>query len=314
MADARESFVEKSLRPLWRSGRIVNAMSVDVEDYFQVQALSGVVTRDSWEGRVPRVEANTHKILDLFERRGVKATFFTLGWVARRSPDLVRRIVADGHELASHGTEHRRADDQSPEEFRQDIRTSKKILEDIGGVAVRGYRAPTFSIGDSNLWAFDVLADEGYSYSSSVYPVRRDFYGMPSAPRFAFYPLSHQGFEEYPMTTVQVGQRKLPGGGGGFFRLLPYALTRAGIARVNQQDQLPAIFYFHPWEIDPDQPRVGGLPLKSRFRHYVNLASTLGRLDRLARDFVWDRMDKVFTPGEVSSHADAATQGRESVQ
>ncbi|MGE5548726.1 MAG: XrtA system polysaccharide deacetylase [Solirubrobacterales bacterium] len=287
-------FRVKPLAPAIRRGRIVNAMSVDVEDYFQVQALAGAVERHQWEAMPRRVEANTERILALFERHGITATFFTLGWVAARHPALIRRIVARGHELASHGSEHRRADDQGREAFREDVRTSKRQLEDVSGTAVKGYRAPTFSIGRANLWAFEVLAEEGYAYSSSVYPVRRDFYGMPEAPRFAFFPLSAHGFEEYPVTTVRIAGRNLPCGGGGFFRLLPYALTRAALRRVNAADRRPAIFYLHPWEIDPGQPRVEGLPWKARFRHYLNLDKTEKRLERLAADFAWDRIDRVF--------------------
>ncbi|MDR3439947.1 XrtA system polysaccharide deacetylase [Telmatospirillum sp.] len=291
------SFRTKSFSPLRRDGVLVNAMSVDVEDYFQVQALSGVIHREDWERHPRRIERNTNLILELFARHHVKATFFTLAWVAERHPALVRRIVAEGHELASHGTEHRRADEQDVAAFREDIRRSKKVLEDISGAAVRGYRAPTFSIGTRNLWAFDVLASEGYAYSSSVYPVRRDYYGMPHAPRFAFFPLDGHALEEYPITTLQVGERNFPGGGGGFFRLLPYVLSKAAINRVNRKDQRPAIFYFHPWEVDPEQPRVRPLNLKSRFRHYINLDKTAGRLERLLGDFCWDRMDRVFRPG-----------------
>ena len=291
---APSAFRLKPLQPLRRDGRLVNAMSVDVEDYFQVQALAGVVDRNRWDEQPVRVERNTQVILDLFAAHGTRATFFTLGWVARRYPGLVRRIVDDGHELASHGSEHRRADEQTPVAFRQDVGDAKRLLEDLGGVAVRGYRAPTFSIGTTNLWAFDILAEEGYAYSSSVYPLRHDYYGMPSAPRFAFLPRPHHDFEEYPMTTVRFGGRNLPGGGGGFFRLLPYGVTRALISRVNATDQQATIFYFHPWEVDPDQPRFSGLRFKSRFRHYLNLGKTLSRLERLTADFCWDRIDRVF--------------------
>lgn len=297
---AEIGFHTKTLPPLRRGGHIVNAMSVDVEDYFQVQALAGVVDRASWDGQPSRVERNTHEILDLFAAQGVKATFFTLAWIARRHINLVRRIVGDGHELASHGCEHRRADDQSPVDFRRDVGEAKRQLEDIGGMAVQGYRAPTFSINDANLWAFDVLAEEGYSYSSSVYPVRRDYYGMPSAPRFAFFPRAAQMIEEYPITTIRIFGRNLPAGGGGFFRLFPYALSRAAISRVNAADGQAAIFYFHPWEVDAGQPRFDQLPFRSRFRHYLNLNKTLARLKRLTADFRWDRMDRVFCPG-VSS-------------
>ena len=287
----------KDVPPTYQGGRLVNALSVDVEDYFQVQALDKVIRREDWDSQPQRVDRNTNRILDQFARHGVKATFFTLGWIARRHPGLVRRIAAEGHELASHGSDHRRADHQDAEAFRQDVRGAKAVLEDLAGTRVRGYRAPTFSIGERNLWAFDILADEGYAYSSSVYPVRRDNYGMPDAPRFAFFPLPGRAFEEYPITTVRLANRNLPGGGGGFFRLLPYAVSRAAIAAVNRRDQQPAIFYFHPWEIDPEQPRFRSLGLKSRFRHYLNLGKTAGRLDRLLSYFAWDRMDRVFHPG-----------------
>lgn len=288
------SFAEKQLRPLRRDGRLVNAMSVDIEEYFQVQALEKHFPREIWDRQALRVEANCNRILDIFAEYGVKSTFFTLGWVARRCPAVVRRLVAEGHELASHGSDHRRADAQTREEFRADVTAAKALLEDLGGVAVRGYRAPIFSIGAGNLWAFEVLAEAGYRYSSSVYPVARDFYGMPSAPRFAFYPLAGRDFEEYPMSTIRLGERNFPAGGGGFFRLLPFALSRAALARINRLDGQSGIFYFHPWEIDPDQPRAQGLSFKSRFRHYVNLSATEGRLRRLCRSFPWDRIDQVF--------------------
>lgn len=300
------AFPRKAMAPACREGRIVNAMSVDVEDWFQVQALAGAVERGSWDSQPCRVERNTELILELFEEHGLRATFFTLGWVAKRCPALVRRIVAGGHELASHGSEHRRADEQSPFGFREDIRRAKCELEDAGGVAVKGYRAPTFSIGPRNLWAFKVLAEEGYAYSSSVYPVRHDLYGMPDAPRFAFFPPGGEGLEEYPVTTLRVMGRNFPCGGGGFFRLLPYAVTRAAIQRVNTADRRAAIFYFHPWEVDPGQPRLPGLPLKSRFRHYLNLDRTEQRLRRLVADFAWDRMDRVFLPGTTRERGQAA--------
>ncbi len=275
-------------------GRVVNAMSVDVEDYFQVQAFSNRISRADWDGCECRVETNTNRILDLFGEAGIHATFFTLGWVAERYPQLVRRIVADGHELASHGFAHYRADEQTPEAFRADIRATKQMLEDIGGVAVRGYRAATFSIGAKNLWALDILGDEGYAYSSSVNPIAHDNYGMPDAPRFAFHPNPASSFEEYPITTLRVGNRNLPCGGGGYFRLLPYALSRWAMRRVNTVDEQPCIFYFHPWEVDPDQPRIAGISMKTRFRHYLNLRRMEPRLRALTRDFTWDRIDRVF--------------------
>lgn len=277
-----------------RNGRIVNAMSVDVEDYFQVQAFANDISRDSWDSRDCRVEANTDRVLALFEDADIKATFFTLGWVAERYPALIRRIVDQGHELASHGYAHFRADEQSPDAFRDDISKTRKILEDTGGCAVTGYRAATFSIGAANLWAFDVLREAGYRYSSSVNPIRHDFYGMPDAPRFAFLPTGSPDFRELPITTLRWRGRNLPCGGGGFFRLLPYAASRWAMRRVNRQDNQPCIFYFHPWEIDPAQPRVPNTSMKTRFRHYLNLDRMEGRLRALGRDFAWDRMDRVF--------------------
>jgi polysaccharide deacetylase family protein (PEP-CTERM system associated) len=273
---------------------IVNAMSVDVEEHFQVQALADVVAREDWPSRPSRVSVSTGRVLDLFAKAGIKATFFTLGWVARTQPALVRRIVAEGHELGSHGMEHVQAHTQTPEQFRADVRATKRILEDVSGQAVRGYRAATFSIGASNLWAFDVLAEEGHVYSSSVNPIRHDLYGMPDAPRFAFRPRADQALVEIPITTVRIGSRNLPCGGGGFFRLLPYIWSRWAIGRVNAADRKSGIFYFHPWEVDAGQPREQGLSAKSRFRHYTNLGRMEAKLERLLSDFRWDRMDRVF--------------------
>jgi polysaccharide deacetylase family protein (PEP-CTERM system associated) len=274
--------------------RIRNAMTCDVEDYFQVSAFAPYIARDSWDARECRVEANVERILALYERHGVRATFFTLGWIAERYPNLVRRIVAAGHELASHGYGHLRASDQSRAEFDNDIRSAKALLEDIGGQEVLGYRAPSFSIGAQNLWALDALREAGYRYSSSIYPVVHDHYGMPDAPRFAFYPNGPDGLLEVPVTTVRMGGRNLPAGGGGYFRLLPYALSRWMMEKVNREDGEPALFYFHPWEIDPGQPRPEGLGAKARFRHYVNIGRMESRLEKLAQDFAWDRMDRIF--------------------
>ncbi len=273
-----------------------NAMSVDVEDYFQVQAFADRFGRNVWDSQPCRVERNTEKVLEIFAGAGIKATFFTLGWVAERYPALIRRIVEEGHELASHGYAHFRADEQSPEDFRTDIARTKAVLEDAGGTAVIGYRAATFSIGRDNLWALDILAEEGYRYSSSIYPVHHDFYGMPEAPRSAFYPTGKPGFEEYPVTTLRLGSLNLPIGGGGYFRLLPYPLSRWAMRRVNRHDRLPCIFYFHPWEVDPDQPRQHGLALKTRVRHYTGIRRMETKLKKLCRDFQWNRMDKVFCP------------------
>jgi polysaccharide deacetylase family protein (PEP-CTERM system associated) len=274
-------------------------MTIDVEDYFQVSAFARHIPRDQWDHLPCRVERNVDRILGLLDEHGAKATFFTLGWVAERYPSLVRRIVDNGHELASHGYGHLRASEQSPAEFRHDISHSKQILEDLGGVAVRGYRAPSFSINHKNLWALDELAEAGYRYSSSVYPIRHDHYGMPDAPRFAFHPRGAKGVMELPATTVNLFGRNLPASGGGYFRLLPYTLSRWMLGQVNRQDRQSAIFYFHPWEIDPEQPRQAGVGAKTRFRHYVNLSRMEGRIARLLKDFQWDRMDNIFLSGKV---------------
>ena len=288
------NMVELAPRPQAPGERIRNAMTCDVEDYFQVSAFAPYIDRASWPSRECRVEANIDRILALFEAGGVRATFFTLGWIAERYPNVVKRIVAGGHELASHGYGHLRASDQTREEFANDIRSSKALLEDLGGQAVLGYRAPSFSIGRGNLWALDELLDAGYRYSSSIYPIAHDHYGMPEAPRFAFYPNGTDGLLEIPITTVNILKRNLPAGGGGYFRLLPYTLSRWMMAKVNKEDQRPALFYFHPWELDPGQPRPEGLGAKARFRHYINIDRMEGRIAQLARDFAWDRMDRIF--------------------
>ncbi len=270
-----------------------NAMTVDVEDYFQVQAFARCIDRETWDAIPCRVEANTDRILDQFARAGVKATFFTLGWVGERYPSVVQRIVAAGHELASHGYGHQLVHELSPEQFRADLTRAKSVLETIGGVAVTGYRAPTFSIGPRNPWAFDVLEETGHRYSSSIYPVRHDLYGAPDAPRFPHRP--GQGrLIEIPMTTLQLGRRNMPIAGGGYFRLIPYSVYRLALRRFNTRERHPSVFYFHPWEIDAGQPRVTGAPRLSRFRHYVNIEAVPRRLDRLLRDFRWGRMDEVF--------------------
>lgn len=272
--------------------KIVNALTVDVEDYFQVSAMAPYIDRAEWD-RIPcRVERNVDEILDIFAARSARATFFTLGWVAQRYPNLVRRIHHAGHEVASHGYGHHRATDLTPEEFEQDIRSAKQLLEDITGDQVHGYRAPSFSIGATNPWAFDCLQRAGYKYSSSVYPIKHDHYGMPDAPRFAYHP--RQGLTEFPVTTFRMFDSNFPAGGGGYFRFLPYALSRWAIGRVNAQDSQPTIFYFHPWEIDPAQPRIKGLDAKTRFRHYVNLRRTRDRLCQLLTDFRWAPMNQVF--------------------
>jgi polysaccharide deacetylase family protein (PEP-CTERM system associated) len=283
--------VEETRREPRRSD-IANAMTIDVEDYFQVEAFASTIDRNGWDGLPRRVERNTQRVLDILADTKVSATFFMLGWVAQRHPLLVRRIVADGHELASHGSDHARVDRQPPESFRADVRRSKSVLEDAGGVLVRGYRAPTFSIGPSSRWAHSILAEEGYHYSSSVYPIKHDLYGTPWAPRTPFAPLP--GMLEIPLTTVRVAGLDLPASGGGYFRLLPYPLTRLLLRRASRVNRSPAIFYLHPWEIDPEQPRQRAAPMLSRFRHYLNLERTEPRLRRLLRHFTWTRMDRLF--------------------
>ena len=277
---------------------IRNALTVDVEDYFHVSAFADHIPREAWDRMPCRLERNVEATLSLLAEHGARATFFTLGWVAERYPELVRRIVEQGHELASHGYAHVRATEQSREAFIDDVTRAKKILEDVAGVAVHGYRAPSFSIGRENLWALQCLREAGYRYSSSVYPIRHDHYGMPDAPRFAFYPEGADGLLELPVTTVTLFRRNLPAGGGGYFRLMPYPLSRWFLRRVNTVERRPCVFYFHPWEIDPEQPRQRGIGLKTRFRHYVNISSMEKRLHALCRDFHWDRMDRLFLDGK----------------
>jgi polysaccharide deacetylase family protein (PEP-CTERM system associated) len=274
------------------STRITNAFTCDVEDYFQVSALAPHFPRDQWDSVPCRIERNVDRVLELLDGHGARGTFFTLGWIAERFPGLVRRIADAGHEVASHGYGHQRASALTPDAFSADIRLAKAILEDITGQGVTGYRAPSFSIGKANLWAHDCIAEAGYRYSSSVYPVKHDHYGIPDAPRFAWR--LPNGLVEVPITTLNMLGRNWPAGGGGFFRLLPYAVSRWQIARVNADDKRAAIFYFHPWEIDPDQPRVTDATAKTQFRHYINLKRTAARLDRLLSDFSWGRADEVF--------------------
>lgn len=272
---------------------MINALTIDIEDYFQVSAFEGTIERTSWENIPCRVEGNTDRALQIFSDHGVNATFFMLGWVAERYPGLVKRIVDNGHELASHGYSHIRVTEQNPSEFKEDVTRTKKLLEDLSGHAIAGYRAASYSINAENIWALDVLHEVGYSYSSSIYPVKHDLYGMPDAPRFPFRN-NGDGILEIPISTVRLLNRNYPGGGGGFFRLFPYRASKWLISRINHNDGMPAVFYFHPWEIDPGQPRQTGVSLKTRFRHYLNLGRMEGRLNRLLDDFEWDRMDNVF--------------------
>lgn len=271
-------------------------MSVDVEDYFQVGAFERTIRPQDWERWPCRVEANIERILALFERRDLKATFFTLGWIAERYPGVPRAIAAAGHEIASHGYGHQRANHMTPEQFRQDVSRAKAILEDQAGQPVLGYRAPSFSIDGGNLWALDILAETGHRYSSSIYPIAHDHYGMPDAPRLPYRPERCPALLELPPTTVRLAGRNLPASGGGWFRLLPYAISRGLLNRFHGETGQSAMFYFHPWEVDPEQPRIPGAPLKSRLRHYINLNRMEAKLDRLCADFRWDRADRVHAP------------------
>ncbi len=273
---------------------IINALSVDVEDWFQVGAFEKTIHRQDWDTLECRVERNVDAVLHLFDTHGVKGTFFTLGWVAQRLPTVIRRIVDAGHELASHGYDHQRVFTFTPDQFRDDLRKARDLLENAGGVAVKGYRAPSFSIDARTPWAHPILAEEGYTYSSSVAPIRHDHYGWPQAPRFAFHPVQGSDLLELPVTTARLAGRTVAAGGGGFFRLLPYAFSRWAVKQVNQDDGRPAIIYFHPWEIDADQPRVEGAPLRSRIRHYTNLGVMAAKMGRLMDDFQWSPIDDLI--------------------
>jgi polysaccharide deacetylase family protein (PEP-CTERM system associated) len=272
---------------------MLNALSVDVEDWFQVGAFEGVIARDAWDSLPHRVERNADAVLDLFERAGVKGTFFTLGWVAERYPALIRRIVDAGHEIASHGWDHQRVFTLTAAGFRADLKRARDAIEDACGVSPVGYRAPSFSIDKRTPWAHRVLAEEGYAYSSSVAPIRHDHYGWPEAPRFAHRPLPDADLIELPVTTVEFAGQRMAAGGGGFFRLLPYRFSIWAIGRVNERERRPAVFYFHPWEIDPGQPRVTQAPLKSRLRHYSRLSAMEPKLMRLLSSRQWGRTDAV---------------------
>lgn len=273
------------------SEQIVNGLSVDVEDWFQVGAFEGVIDRESWDSLGSRVEDNCLAILDMFARADVKATFFTLGWVAERHGPLLRRIVEAGHEIASHGWDHERVFRFDKQSFAADLERSRKALEDAAGVRVTGYRAPSFSIDQRTPWAYMALHEQGFEYSSSVAPISHDHYGWREAPRFAFKPLPWSDLIEIPVTTAHFAGRRLAAGGGGFFRVLPYGFSRWAIRQVNREDLRPAVFYFHPWEIDPKQPRVPNASMRSRVRHYTNLSVMAEKLEQLIREFAWGRMD-----------------------
>jgi|TARA_Y100001973_G_C5187888_1_gene329035 polysaccharide deactylase family protein, PEP-CTERM locus subfamily len=272
--------------------RPMHAMSVDVEEYFQVGAFEHCVKREDWVNHESRIVQSTDRILDLFASKGVKATFFTLGYVAKNHPDLIKRIVAGGHELASHGFYHQRVTDLSRGEFLNDISSTKALLEDIGGQEILGYRAPSFSICEKNQWAFEVLQETGHRYSSSTYPVIHDHYGTPNWPDEPYEPVP--GLLELPQATIELKGRKLPVGGGGYFRLMPYALSKMAIKQFHKEHNVPYIFYFHPWEIDADQPKIGGAPLKSKFRHYVNLGRMEKKIAALSTDFSWVSIAEAF--------------------
>lgn len=272
---------------------IINAMTVDVEDYFQVSAFENIVNRNDWDRIDCRIPQNMDKILSLFAKHDIKATFFTLGWVAERFPGIIRDTVAAGHEIASHGWSHIRVPNTDPASFYEDVDRTRKLLQDVSGQPVNGYRAASYSVTRQTLWVYENLAKAGYQYSSSIFPIKHDLYGIPEAPRAPFV-VAESKITEIPLTTVKLVGRNLPCSGGGWFRLMPYSLFKAGLKRVNENDGLPGIFYFHPWEVDPDQPRQKDIPAKTAFRHYLNLHQMEKRLEKLLRDFQWGTMQQVF--------------------
>lgn len=289
----RPTSYEHHLEASGGSNDPVNAMTVDVEDYFQVSAFDPYIKRSDWDSFETRVENNVEKILQMFDAVGIRGTFFILGWIAEKHPDMVRRIADAGHEIASHGWFHYRVSSQKPEEFLVDILNTRKLLEDISGQAVKGYRAPSYSVVESTPWAHDILSEAGYAYSSSIMPIKHDHYGIPHAPRFEFI-VNPSNILEIPITTVRFRDKNYPCGGGGWFRLYPYELSKLALKYVNQREKRSCVFYFHPWEVDPEQPRMNGLDAKTRFRHYVNLSRCEAKLRALSRDFKWGRMDEIF--------------------
>lgn len=296
-----------------RSEQPINALTVDVEDYFQVAALAEAVSRDDWEAMEYRVEANTDRLLARFDQHGIRATFFTLGWVAERSPALVRRIQAAGHEIASHGYSHQLIYNQTPEIFREETRRSKQILEDITGQSVTGYRAASYSITNESRWALDILAEEGFTWDSSIFPVHHDRYGMPGTPRWPHRLKTDEGHElaEFPLSTLQLPGYTLPIAGGGYFRLFPYWFSQWGLGQINRQSQ-PFVFYLHPWEVDPGQPRLK-VKWLSRFRHYNNLDVCEARLEKLLRRFRFAPMSEVLREQGVLSGGSVNEQGATAV-
>lgn len=270
----------------------LNAMTVDVEDFFHVSAFESIIKPEQWNEYQPRVDNNTRRLLDVFAKADVKATFFVLGWVAERYPELIKEIHSQGHEIASHGYAHRRASEQTRDELFADVKRSKDHLENLLGEEIIGYRAPSFSIGYTNEWAFEVLKELGFHYSSSTYPVKHDLYGTPDWPRFAYK--RPEGIIEIPIPTLKMLGKQVPIGGGGYFRLYPYKMTQMLVQKYLRQEKQPYSFYFHPWEIDADQPRLTNAPAKSKFRHYVNLHRTEAKLERLLKDFSWSTMKDVY--------------------
>jgi len=288
---------------------IQNALTIDVEDYFQVAALAEAVKREDWHSMEYRVEANTQRILSLLDRHNAKATFFTLGWVAEKSPELVRTIQKEGHEIASHGYSHQLIYNQTPEVFRDETRRSKAILEDITGEPITGYRAASYSITNESRWALDILAEEGFVWDSSIFPVRHDRYGMPGTPRWPHTLTTDKGYKlaEFPLSTLKLPGYTLPIAGGGYFRLFPYWFSQWGLGSLNRQGQ-PFVFYLHPWEVDPGQPRLD-VKWFSRFRHYNNLDVCEARLARLLKHFRFTTMSEVLkAQGVLSEQAAGLTQ------
>ena len=277
------------------SKRTQQAMTVDVEDYFHVSAFEQNIARADWQKLPLRVEHNTYRLLELFEQHNAKATFFTLGWVAEHCPQLIKDIVGQGHELASHGYDHQRAIAMTREQFKQDVAKSKSLLEQASGQAVLGYRAPSFSIGEQNVWAYEVLVELGFEYSSSTYPIEHDLYGVPHWPRFKFK--RDEGIIEIPVPTIRKNGSNIGIGGGGYFRLYPYSFSKRRIDKYLSQESAPYSFYFHPWEIDPDQPRIEGASLRSKVRHYINLSRMEGKVVKLLNDYQWSTMRAVYLEG-----------------
>ena len=286
---------------------MLNALTIDVEDYFQVEAFASRINYNEWDNYPCRIKQNTQKILDILDDYQIKATFFCLGWIAKRSPSLIKNIAQRGHEVASHGYAHQPVYKQSPDIFMQDIRKTKQILEDIIGQPVIGYRAPTYSITQKTLWALEILAEEGYKYDSSIFPIKHDLYGIPNAPRFPFnvHTLKRanvftckrsnvQTFFEFPLTTLRILNINIPIAGGGYFRVFPYIFIKNALRHINLKEKQPFVFYLHPWELDPEQPRINHLPWRSRFRHYVNLRKTEGKFRRLLSDFRFSTVLKVL--------------------